>query len=227
MSTAKKTSLTRRQREIYEFLKDKILNRGYGPTVREIGQHFGIRSPNGVMCHLRALERKGLISRQQNMSRAIQLAESLNSRLSVPVIGTAVPGGPFQPCTSEEEAVNFEATMGSGEGMCIRVESNSYASLNILSGDTLILNQNLPLASGCHVAALDERHSLVVCTVSELTGQLTPLLPGSWTPSTRQTLGVITGLIRRFRLPPAPVETPQTAADSEPDPEFTTRSVQF
>lgn len=215
MSTAKKSSLTRRQREIYEFLKDKILNRGYGPTVREIGQQFGIRSPNGVMCHLRALERKGLISRQQNMSRAIQLAESLNSRLSVPVIGTAVSGGPFQPCTADNQFVNFEAALGEGDGTCIRVESNSYASLNILSGDTLILNQNLPLASGCHVAALDERHSLVICTVSESTGQLTPLLPGAWTPSTRQTLGVITGMIRRFRLPPAPVETPE--ADQLPE----------
>ena len=67
--TGKKISLTRRQREIYEFLRDKIINRGYGPTVREIGQHFDIRSPNGVMCHLKALERKGLISREQNMSR--------------------------------------------------------------------------------------------------------------------------------------------------------------
>ena len=52
----KKPALTQRQSDIYEFLKDKILNRGYGPTVREIGNHFGIRSPNGVMCHLKALE---------------------------------------------------------------------------------------------------------------------------------------------------------------------------
>ena len=59
---SKKPALTKRQREIYEFLRDKIVNRGYGPTVREIGVHFSIRSPNGVMCHLKALERKGLIS---------------------------------------------------------------------------------------------------------------------------------------------------------------------
>jgi len=58
-----KPALTSRQKQIYDFLKDKIRNRGYGPTVREIGAHFGIRSPNGVMCHLKALERKGLITR--------------------------------------------------------------------------------------------------------------------------------------------------------------------
>ena len=78
----RKTSLTKRQREIYEFLRDKITNRGYGPTVREIGLHFDIRSPNGVMCHLKALERKGLISREQNMSRAIQLANAPKNRLT-------------------------------------------------------------------------------------------------------------------------------------------------
>jgi repressor LexA len=71
--------LTKRQQDVYEFIRDKIQNRGYGPTVREIGEAFAISSPNGVMCHLKALERKGLISRAPNMSRAISLAEHLNA----------------------------------------------------------------------------------------------------------------------------------------------------
>ena len=50
--------LTKRQREVYEFVRDKIQNRGYGPTVREIGERFKIKSPNGVMCHLRARSRR-------------------------------------------------------------------------------------------------------------------------------------------------------------------------
>ena len=66
--------LTKRQKSVFEFIRDKIRNRGYGPTVREIGEQFKIASPNGVMCHLKALEKKGLISREPNMSRAIQLA---------------------------------------------------------------------------------------------------------------------------------------------------------
>src|SRR4051812_19853679 len=52
---ADSNQLTPRQREIYDFIKDKIESRGYGPTVREIGDGFGIESPNGVMCHLKAL----------------------------------------------------------------------------------------------------------------------------------------------------------------------------
>ena len=66
-------TLTERQRKVYDFIRDKIVNRGYGPTVREIGEEFEISSPNGVMCHLKALEKKGLISRSPNKSRAIEL----------------------------------------------------------------------------------------------------------------------------------------------------------
>ena len=51
--------LTKRQRIVFDFIRDKIQNRGYGPTVREIGEQFHIKSPNGVMCHLKALEKKG------------------------------------------------------------------------------------------------------------------------------------------------------------------------
>jgi repressor LexA len=58
------TQLTERQLIVYEFIRDKIVHRGYGPTVREIGEHFDIRSPNGVMCHLKALEKKGFDSSQ-------------------------------------------------------------------------------------------------------------------------------------------------------------------
>jgi SOS-response transcriptional repressor LexA len=62
-----------RQREIYKFIHSKIASRGYGPTVREIGEAFDIKSPNGVMCHLKALEKKGLIKRTPNAARVIEV----------------------------------------------------------------------------------------------------------------------------------------------------------
>lgn len=65
--------LTPRQKEIYEFIRDKIENRGYPPTVREIGGAFGIKSTNGVMCHLAALAEKGCIERDRGTWRGIRL----------------------------------------------------------------------------------------------------------------------------------------------------------
>ncbi|MGE3808745.1 MAG: LexA family protein, partial [Gemmataceae bacterium] len=69
--------LTDRQREIYDFIREKIETRGYGPTVREIGESRTpkIKSPNGVMCHLKALEKKGLIKRTGFRARAIELVD--------------------------------------------------------------------------------------------------------------------------------------------------------
>ena len=84
--------LTKRQLAVYEFLRDLIQNRGYGPTVREIAKKFKISSPNGVMCHLKALEKKGLISREPNRSRAIQLlAEPLGDQ-GLPLAGRVAAG---------------------------------------------------------------------------------------------------------------------------------------
>lgn len=67
------TVLTPRQEGIYEYIRGRILTGDPAPTVREIGENFGIRSPNGVMCHLKALEKKGYIVRDENLSRSIRL----------------------------------------------------------------------------------------------------------------------------------------------------------
>ena len=85
--------LTQRQQDVYELIRDKIINRGYGPTVREIGEHFGINSPNGVMCHLKAIEKKGLIRRSPNKSRAIELTQNdAGEPRGLQLAGTVVAG---------------------------------------------------------------------------------------------------------------------------------------
>jgi len=196
---SRRLNLTRRQREIYDYLRDRILSGGLAPTVREIGLHFDIRSPNGVMCHLRALERKGLIARGQNMSRAIQLSEGNQQRLAVRYIGAAMPNGPIQPAVSSEETVSFQEVFQGRSVGCLRIETSTFSSVNINTGDYLIIDSELPLENGSHVAALDDRHSLIICVVREGAGQLVPLLPGNYSPTTRQVLGVITAVIRRLQ----------------------------
>ena len=67
------TVMTPKQEAIYKFIRGRVLSGDPAPTVREIGEEFGIRSPNGVMCHLKALEKKGHIVRDEHLSRAIRL----------------------------------------------------------------------------------------------------------------------------------------------------------
>src|SRR5438552_11470393 len=89
------TQLTQRQKDIYEFIRQKIEGRGYGPTVREIGLGFDIKSPNGVMCHLKALEKKGLIKREGHAARAIQLVDHRRPSLGLPFLGLVAAGAPM------------------------------------------------------------------------------------------------------------------------------------
>src|SRR5436305_2532116 len=96
------SQLTDRQREIYEFIRDRIEGRGYGPTVREIMKGFGIKSPNGVMCHLKALEKKGLIKREGFSARAIQLIGHHSPSTGLPLLGVVAAGTPTQAVAQEE-----------------------------------------------------------------------------------------------------------------------------
>src|SRR5262245_43840470 len=93
MASSLLDQLTSRQAAVFEFIKEKVQTRGYGPTVREIGEHFQISSPNGVMCHLRALERKQLLRRVRKhdraIARAIELApEIMAEDKGMPLVGT-------------------------------------------------------------------------------------------------------------------------------------------
>jgi repressor LexA len=67
------TELTRRQQQIFDIIKNHIEEKGWPPTIREIGNKTGIRSPNGVMCHIKALEKKGRIETEEKTSRCIKL----------------------------------------------------------------------------------------------------------------------------------------------------------
>ena len=115
-------ALTPRQREIYNFIRSKIQGRGYGPTVREIGVHFQIKSPNGVMCHLKALQKKGLIHREPNMSRAIQLLEDpVNAHhMGLKLIGRIAAGQPIEAVEQHEE-LTFSDWMEPGDKFALRV----------------------------------------------------------------------------------------------------------
>ncbi|MFM8580316.1 MAG: transcriptional repressor LexA [Planctomycetaceae bacterium] len=147
-----KSALTAKQRAIYEFIKHKILSRGYGPTVREIGAGFKIKSPNGVMCHLKALEKKGLITRESGMSRAIQLTEPLHPT-ALPLRGVIEAGFPVT-VFEDQEQIDF-SHLFEGEGQyCLRVRGNSMIEANIAPGDYVVVRKQRIAKDGEIVVAL-------------------------------------------------------------------------
>lgn len=78
----KNSGLTTRQQEIADFISTYSFRRGLPPTVREIGAHFGIRSPNGVACHLKALQKKGIVTKAERRSRSVRISRSLRFRVA-------------------------------------------------------------------------------------------------------------------------------------------------
>ena len=150
------TKLTRRQQDIYDFVKDRILQRGYGPTVREIGSNFEIKSPNGVMCHLKALEKKGYITREQNMSRAIQLAEPLSrgGKTTLPLAGSVAAGGPTLGVENREE-VDFASLFDDDDDrFCLKVRGDSMIEDHICEGDFVVVRRQETARDGQIVVAL-------------------------------------------------------------------------
>jgi repressor LexA len=132
--------LTKRQRSVYEFIKDKIRNRGYGPTVREIGEHFKISSPNGVMCHLRALEKKGIITREPNMSRAIQLSVEPIEERGLPLLGR-VAAGVLHEAVEQDERVDFAELFNKDNMFVLKVSGDSMIDAQIADGDYVIVHK--------------------------------------------------------------------------------------
>jgi repressor LexA len=152
-------TLTPRQRDIYLFIRGKIKGRGYGPTVREIGTEFGIRSPNGVMCHLKALQKKGLILREPNMSRAIQLLdgsmeEAPRSR-GVKLLGRIAAGSPIEAIEQEDELA-FAEWEEADDKFALKVSGESMIEEHIADGDYVILRRAEQARDGQIVAVRDD-----------------------------------------------------------------------
>ncbi len=148
-------SLTKRQRAVLEFIRGKITKRGYGPTVREIGEHFGISSPNGVMCHLRALEKKGIIRREPNMSRAIQLEREAMEPTGLPLAGE-VAAGVMHEAIEQNERIDFGTVFRNKNQFVLRVRGDSMIEAQIADGDFVVIRRQKTADKGQMVVAQTE-----------------------------------------------------------------------
>jgi repressor LexA len=150
-------ALTPRQREIYIFIRSKIQGRGYGPTVREIGQQFDIKSPNGVMCHLKALQKKGLIHREPNMSRAIQLLDDASGLRpsGLKLLGRIAAGPPIEAVEQAEELA-FEDWQDAPDKFALQVTGDSMIEEHIADGDYVVIQRQEHARDGQIVAVQDD-----------------------------------------------------------------------
>jgi repressor LexA len=150
------SGLTDRQREVLDFISDSIRKRGYPPTLREIGGHFGIRSTNGVNDHLRALEKKGFLHREDLKSRALRPLVSEDNFVDVPVLGKVAAGQPLLAVQNYEDTVKIDRFFigQTREVFALRVKGESMIEAGIFDGDYVFIRKQLQASAGEIVVAM-------------------------------------------------------------------------
>jgi repressor LexA len=148
--------LTDRQRQVLDFISDSIRKRGYPPTLREIGSHFGIRSTNGVNDHLRALEKKGFLHREDLKSRALRPLFTEDDFVDVPVLGKVAAGQPMLAVQNYEDSVKVDRFFigQNREVFALRVKGDSMIEAGIFNGDYVFIRKQLQASSGEIVVAM-------------------------------------------------------------------------
>ena len=154
-------AITKRQHEILGFIRDKIENRGFPPSIREIGEAFEIVSPNGVMCHLKALEKKGYIERnkgvkdQKSAARAITIPGLRLGTASFPMLGTVAAGAGVE-VVPQDDRIDLGELFSGKDHYALRVRGQSMIEDHIDEGDIVIIRKQDTAENGERVVAMVE-----------------------------------------------------------------------
>lgn len=164
--------LTKRQSEIFEYIKQTVHSKGYPPSVREIGEAVGLASSSTVHGHLSRLEEKGYIKRDPTKPRAIeivseQLGDTLNieETIQVPVIGKVTAGIPITAVENVEEYFplpeHFTSTHNS-DIFILNVVGDSMVEAGILDGDKVIVRSQTIAENGDIIVAMTEENEATI-----------------------------------------------------------------
>ncbi len=179
-------ALTQRQREILDFISASILERGFPPTLREIGEHFSIKSTNGVNDHLKALEKKGHLRREDLKSRAmrpvmpdgsevvplrrapvgtgnVQIVSSDDDMAEIPILGKVAAGQPILAVEQATDTVRVDRVLigGHREVFGLRIVGESMIEDGIFDGDYVFVKKTASASSGDIVVAMIEGEATV------------------------------------------------------------------
>lgn len=151
------TNLTKRQRQILDFVTDFMNKHGYAPSIREIGEHFKLNSPATIHVHLENLKVKGFLKTSYNEARSIELLPISNnfSAIELPMVGLITAGEPIEAVEERETiAVPSDLVSDNANSYVLKVKGSSMIEDGILDGDYVIVERNPSPKNGDVVVAL-------------------------------------------------------------------------
>ena len=198
--------LTKRQREILDFLNEFIEQNGYAPSLEEVGRRFGLSSLATVHKHLTNLQEKGFIKRAWNRSRSIELVPSrVGTRaIDLPLLGNVAAGAPIEAVVSAETVSVPEDLVGKADTYALRVRGDSMIDEQIRDGDLVIVEDRKTANDGEMVIALLEGQDVTLKKFYRENGHvrlqpanetLQPLIVDA---TQIQIQGVVVGVMRRY-----------------------------
>ncbi|HJP16602.1 MAG TPA: transcriptional repressor LexA [Acidimicrobiales bacterium] len=156
-------NLTNRQQQILDFIDSTVRDRGYPPSVREIGEAVGLTSPSTVHSHMSTLQDKGYIERDPSIPRGIKVCRDPATGFTgergevryIPLVGQIAAGGPILAQENIEESLPLPAALtGNGDLFMLKVKGDSMIDAGIFDGDYVVVQSQTDANPGDLVAAL-------------------------------------------------------------------------
>lgn len=194
--------LTTKQQQIYDYIISFTDEHGYPPSVREIGEYVGLRSPSTVHFHLKGLQSAGLITQAAGKTRAISINDdNLPKKDQVPVVGNVAAGSPILAQECIEDYLTFDTDGLTGEHFALRVRGESMLYAGILPDDLVVVHQQQDARNGEIVVAMIEDEATVK-TLQRKNGH-TLLLPENpdYEPidgDNAEILGKVVAVVRKY-----------------------------
>lgn len=197
--------VTRRQKQVVDFIRAFTARHGVAPTLEEIARHLRLASVATVHKHLRGLEARGVVRRQPRRSRGLALTADGGTRaVRVPLLGRVAAGRPLEPVEETDTIAVPEELLGRGETFALRVNGDSMIEDGILDGDVVLVEARAEAPSGAIVVAIVRGEATVKRL--ERRGEEIRLLPANRAmppivapADTVEIRGVVVALLRRYR----------------------------
>ena len=204
--SARMLPLTKRQREVLDYLNDFIQQHGYAPSLEEIGRRFGLSSLATVHKHLTNLQEKGFIKRAWNRSRSVEMVPTRTGgrAIELPLLGYVAAGSPIEAVAGAETIAVPENLVGKRDSYVLRVKGDSMIDEQIRDGDYVIVEDRRSAENGEMVIAMLHGSDVTLKKLYREQGRirLQPANPAIQpilaSPDDVQIQGVVVGVMRKY-----------------------------